>query len=547
MTAIDPDRDARLFFDDVYREQPPDTVIAVGTFARPHFVRSPDGALPYIVGKRNVFTRVTLLAGRPAKGRGRDSDSVALPGLVGDLDINGSPDGKGGTVTGAFRDQDHALEVAHAVLEPTLVVRSGYGLQPWWLFEQMHPLADEEARIQARVVARGWQERLRQSAQDVRKVDGVADLSRVMRPPGSLNGKGTPPVPVVLLDNGGPRYTLEQLAEHALPIPETPDIDPERDARPAQALLAAHPKLARIAERNGKAPGDGSASAWDYYLACEAAREGAVDAELGLLIRHARKLHNERKGARDDYVERTIAKARQEVPRAPNTERERLALGQSLSTRWGLGPQDPIVGGRLIGPGEAAIVRLRRASGTELRLGHIKDLFTPRSHTRAVSIAARSLFGAVTEKEAARIAQQIIALCEYTDIDERDLADQWTGDFMSRAGAIVDGTMHTGPADRWHTLVRRENVERELDQHGDAPARAAVIKDERGAVWIPAAAFRNSLGSGAPSWRELETLMAEIDWRKTKVEMWTPGPREQPGRRHIKAVFFVEPDDAERA
>jgi hypothetical protein len=102
------ERDARLFLGEAYREQPVGTVLAVGPIRRPHYLRSPLDALPYCVGKHNAFCRVTLLAGRPAKGRGKDEDSVALPTLVGDLDVNGSPNGKGGVVEGAFESVEHA-------------------------------------------------------------------------------------------------------------------------------------------------------------------------------------------------------------------------------------------------------------------------------------------------------------------------------------------------------------------------------------------------------------------------------------------------------
>src|SRR5262245_11262920 len=115
----------------------------------------------------------------PARGRGKAADSVALPGLVADLDINGSPDGRGGVVTGAFDDERAALECAHSLAAPTVTVRSGYGVQPWWLLHQMETLHSDEDRERVAAIARAWQHTLRDVA-GVKKVDGVYDLARVM-------------------------------------------------------------------------------------------------------------------------------------------------------------------------------------------------------------------------------------------------------------------------------------------------------------------------------------------------------------------------------
>ncbi len=68
MTAVDAERDARLFFDAVYATKPERSLIAVGPYAKPHCVYSTDGALPYVVGQTNAFVRVTLLPSSPSAG-----------------------------------------------------------------------------------------------------------------------------------------------------------------------------------------------------------------------------------------------------------------------------------------------------------------------------------------------------------------------------------------------------------------------------------------------------------------------------------------------
>ncbi len=81
----------------------------------------------------------------------------------------------------------------------------------------------------------------------------------------------------------------------------------------AQEVLDRHEDLAKIAARKGTKPGDGSGHAWDFMLGCRAAEHGYGDDVLAALIRHARKLHGEEKGERDDYIERTTAAVRRRV------------------------------------------------------------------------------------------------------------------------------------------------------------------------------------------------------------------------------------------
>ena len=56
--------------------------------------------------------------------------------------------------------------------------------------------------------------------------------------------------------------------------------------------------------------GDGSPSAYDFALASEAVKAGWPDQEIAELIRRARERHGEVKGERDDYIIRTIRRAR---------------------------------------------------------------------------------------------------------------------------------------------------------------------------------------------------------------------------------------------
>src|SRR5262249_33409418 len=102
----------------------------------------------------------------------------------------------------------------------TTIVESGGGLQPWWQLKQMIP-ATLEDRALAEGIGRTIQQRFRG--------DGVWDIARIMRLPGTINlpdekkrQRGRlPALANVLLDHSsGKAYSLEELKGWAPPSPE---------------------------------------------------------------------------------------------------------------------------------------------------------------------------------------------------------------------------------------------------------------------------------------------------------------------------------------
>jgi hypothetical protein len=316
-------RDALAYLEALHGARPQPSVIVVtptkqdGRFAQSHFVRSPDDALPYVLGNVDVYVRITPIARKPARGRGVADDAVALPAVWAELDVNGTPARDGAMKTGAFPSVEAAVAVAGAVLEPSMLVASGGGVHPYWLLDEPLELRSGEDRDRAKRLVEGFQARLRREARERfdAGLDSTHDLARVLRPPGSMNGKGSPPKPVELLDDGGRRYALEELAAEVLDIdePARSTADGGGEQVDVRAVLARHEDLAKLASRRGGKPGDGSASAWDFALGCRAAEHSYDDAMIGALIRHARRQHGEEKGERDDYVPRTVEAVRERV------------------------------------------------------------------------------------------------------------------------------------------------------------------------------------------------------------------------------------------
>src|SRR5688500_3104926 len=84
-------------------------------------------------GRAEVYTAVcTSPLDLGPESRCKAGQVHALAGLWLDIDLNGSPDGRGGVKGGAAPSLDEAVDLAHAIAPPTFIVHSGGGLQPWW-------------------------------------------------------------------------------------------------------------------------------------------------------------------------------------------------------------------------------------------------------------------------------------------------------------------------------------------------------------------------------------------------------------------------------
>ena len=128
-------------------------------------------------------------------------------------------------------------------LTPTLVIDTGHGLQAYWLFLEPWVFTDDEAgRAEAQqflndfkatvagyAKARGWD------------VDAVADLARLMRPPGTVNRKEpADPRPVrIHQHNPDCRYTVDQIRaviQVPTPSPNRQSLLRDRGARRGHAV-----------------------------------------------------------------------------------------------------------------------------------------------------------------------------------------------------------------------------------------------------------------------------------------------------------------------
>ena len=175
--------------------------------------------MPDLDLNQNCYLGVGLRRQRPDnhRTRGKTDDIIGIPGLWLDLDYD-SP--------GAHKvrhslppDQDAALSLLNAApFKPSLVIHSGHGFQVYWLFKEMACFKTSQGRRQISLLCRGWQQLFQQVGRDRGwHVDSTANLTRVLRIPGTLNLKTEKAREVVMLENNGLRYDPSDFNEFAEP------------------------------------------------------------------------------------------------------------------------------------------------------------------------------------------------------------------------------------------------------------------------------------------------------------------------------------------
>ncbi|MGE3107320.1 MAG: hypothetical protein AB7G11_13980 [Phycisphaerales bacterium] len=259
-------------------------------------------------------------------------DLDGIVGFLGDFDVKDD----------AFKSIDDARAFAETAIShlapPSMLVRSGGGVQAWWLLTEPWIFENAADLHKAMAFSRRFGETLRQAgrAKGV-KVDSTHDLARVFRVAGTFNRKLAVPRPTLLevpaegtsvrrynLDDLDPWLTSEEFVVEDLKAPPSvghlivsADRNPPEDAR--LALVTNNEKAAGSWE--GKRPDlvDDTPSSLDFSLAVIALNHDWTDQEVADLIIAGRRhrgddLKTERGGAlRLDYYQRTIASAKKVV------------------------------------------------------------------------------------------------------------------------------------------------------------------------------------------------------------------------------------------
>lgn len=165
-----------------------------------------------------IYVRATTLGRRLVSGeRGGNKDTKCLPGLWGDVDIAG-PGHRTERVLPPDEGSAVRIITESALPEPSLWVRSGGGLYPWWLLDEprcVNPDDPDEMQVLLSLSAT-WQDLIAHSATQLGWYYGTEckDLARVLRIPGTVNRKvPTDPKLCHIAEDlgGGRRYTIDEL------------------------------------------------------------------------------------------------------------------------------------------------------------------------------------------------------------------------------------------------------------------------------------------------------------------------------------------------
>lgn len=415
-------KEARAFLTDLFGATPPrrpdglETKIALWTKSdkTSHYVATAEQGAALAAGRRvDVYVSVALAPkSLGARQRVRNANAAGIPGLWADIDVVGGPEGK----EKAAPSLEAAHELACRLLEPTVTITSGYGLQAWWLLEEPWIFGSDEERARAGQIAAGWIAVLDGRAREAGwKVDHAQDLARLMRVPGTFNGKGGQEAPVAgwpspVDQQDGPRYELESLAKIALQaappaalngsgqlaLPgEGADFALDPAGQPPfdkmEALQENSEMFRRTWRHTRRDAKDWSMSEWDLSLASQAAAVGWTDQEISDLVAAHRRRWGGEKLDRPDYFARTIARARVDLKRADDDRAREDAL-DDLEVHAQEASPDPdatiaafnkVVGGPPVkefvqdgrDPGTARFM-LVMANGDPVRLGRVDGLLS---------------------------------------------------------------------------------------------------------------------------------------------------------------------------
>jgi hypothetical protein len=154
--------------------------------------------------------------------RGYSSTASVVPGIWLDLDIAGDAHEK--------KNLPRTVEEAWSIIEelphpPSVKVITGGGFHLYWLFKEPWQLENDEERMEAASLVRGWQHlAIARAKERGLMVDSTHDLARALRPAGTINFKYEA---VVGYEECGPqRYNPSDFADYAstsdVVVPQAP-------------------------------------------------------------------------------------------------------------------------------------------------------------------------------------------------------------------------------------------------------------------------------------------------------------------------------------
>lgn len=161
--------------------------------------------------KNDIYFGVNLGSKPKSSGRFTAEEITTIPALYVDIDIAG-PNHKSNNLPA---DLNQALTFINDLpIEPSIIVSSGSGLHCYYIFKEPWQLETPEERLQAQSISKGWQDYIRSRTKW--NIDSTHDLPRVLRLPGTLNGKNPDkPIEVTVTSSNDNRYNPSDFSQYA--------------------------------------------------------------------------------------------------------------------------------------------------------------------------------------------------------------------------------------------------------------------------------------------------------------------------------------------
>lgn len=168
--------------------------------------------LDEIVGARDAYTSPGLRCpGLEPHRQGARRDVVAVSGFV--LDIDLATDVGEAHKAKNLPPEEAVRDILEIGTDPTIVVRTGYGLHAWWLFDELLLTPSAQMQKRADLAFEEFQLRYIERVQELGyHCDKTATIQRVFRLPGTKNYKReSAPRDVEVIYGEGPRYAIDDL------------------------------------------------------------------------------------------------------------------------------------------------------------------------------------------------------------------------------------------------------------------------------------------------------------------------------------------------
>ena len=256
------------------------------------------------------------------------AEIAGIPGLGVDFDIKSAAHPK--DLPGSIEE---VLTLIPALLPPTIIIATGNGIQAWWLFKEPWIFESDDERQEAATLSARLQTLFRYNAsQHGWAFERLSDLARVLRIPGTINGKDpNHPKQVTVHAFGGSRYNPSELEDY---LDELSVADPDAEQKAAKDwkerfadkpiainLSARIPQemIDRWCETDDRFKKtwfrqrsdlrDPSQSGYDMALACFGVAQNLDKQQIADLIIHHHFLHGKQHRTGLTYFYRTISKA----------------------------------------------------------------------------------------------------------------------------------------------------------------------------------------------------------------------------------------------